>query len=129
MPLEANFVCADPPPAVANMIGQQLATADDMIRQAINTIELCWAPPSAQLSYLTRAMTIRGLVEVREKLATEICRLKSLEAPEAMSHAAAIANATPQLVISSFPGSAEQCSIVPDLAPEAAARMHQDYGM
>ena len=38
-PLEANFVCTDPPPTVANMIRQQLATADDMVRQAIRMTE------------------------------------------------------------------------------------------
>ena len=128
-PLEANFVCADPPPAVVNMIGQQLATADDMVRQAINMTELCWAPPSTQPSSLAPTMLISDLCNVRAQLQTIICRLGTPAAPGTQSHAAAVANATPQLVISSFPDSAEYCSIAPDLVPEAAARMHQDNGM
>ena len=128
-PLEANFVCADPPTAAANMIGQQLATADEMVRQAINMTELCWAPPSTQLSSLAQTMLISDLCNVRAELYKIICRLKTPAAPGTQSHAAAITNTTPQLVISSFPGSAEHCSIAPDLAPEAAAHMHKHCGM
>ena len=72
-PLEANFVSADPPTAVAIMIGQQLRAADEMVRQAIIKTELCWAPPSAQLSYLTQTMFISDLIDAREKLTKVVC--------------------------------------------------------
>ena len=44
-PLTANFGFADPPTVVANLVAQQLQTADDMICHAMNLTEVYWGSP------------------------------------------------------------------------------------
>ena len=83
-----------------------------MVCQAINLTVLGWGLPSTQPSPLTQTMLILDLCKVREGLQTIICWLRASAAPGMLSHAAAIANNTLQLVISLFPSSAEQLLIV-----------------
>ena len=125
--LTANFEFADPPTVVANLVAQQLQTADDMICQAMNFTEVYWGSP--WMATPPKTMLMSDMTMVREQLQTIRCRLRTPAGPGTESHAAAIADNTPQLAISSFPGSAEQCSIAPDLARNAAAHMHQHYGV
>jgi hypothetical protein len=126
-PLEANYAFADPPTVVANLVAQQLQTADDMICHAMNLTEVYWDSPF--LVTPRKTMLMSDMTTVREQLQTIRCRLRTPAGPGTESHAAAIADNTPQLAISSFPGLAEQCSIAPDLARNAAAHMHQHYGV
>ena len=126
-PLTANFGSADPPTVVANLVSQQLQTADDMICQAMNLTEVGWGSPWVATPPKTRLMS--DMTWIREQLQAIRCRLSKPAGPGTESHAAAIADNTPQHAISSFPGLAEQCSIAPDLARNAAAHMHQHYGV
>ena len=58
-PHEANFAdFPDPPPIVASMIGQQLATVPDLIRQAQVMTHVHWGSPSQHTSSITPTMPI-----------------------------------------------------------------------
>ena len=64
-PLEANFAFPDPPPVVANMIGQQLAAASDLIRQAQKMTQVYWGSPSEHTPSIAPTMLITDLIRVR----------------------------------------------------------------
>ena len=125
VPLMANSELADPPTVVANLVPQQLQTADDMICHAMNLTQVYWSSPWVATPHKTMLMS--DMTTVRERLQTIRCRLRTPAEPGTQSHAAAIVDNTPQLAISSFPSLAEQCSIAPDLARNAAAHRHQHY--
>ena len=100
-PHEANFAdFPDPPPIAASMIGQQLATVPDLIRQAQVMTHVHWGSPSQHTSSITPTMPISDLNKVRAELQTIIWRLApTLAAPGMQSHTAVIANSTLQLTV------------------------------
>ena len=66
--LEANFAFPDPSPVVASMIGQQLAAAFDLIRQAQSMTQVYWGSPSEHASSIAPAMPITDLIRVQADL-------------------------------------------------------------